>query len=170
MSNATVQWMDKLTLNEYMDKYKIKSRQTVYNQINAGTLKSEKIGWKLYILLSNDQNNLDDSSDSPINNTTDQKNNSKLNELENEIRHLKENNESLKKDKSYLEERLKETTYLQAQSQNIIAQLSGTVQQQKEKIELLTAATQEKEEQIKLLEAKTKPKSFLAHLKRIFKK
>ena len=42
--------------------------------------------------------------------------------------------------------------------------------QQKEKIELLTAATQEKEEQIKLLEAKTKPKSFLTHLKRIFKK
>lgn len=41
MSNATVQWMDKLTLNEYMDKYKIKSRQTVYNQINAAILKSE---------------------------------------------------------------------------------------------------------------------------------
>lgn len=34
---------------------------------------NRKIGWKLYILLSNDQNNLDDSSDSPINNTTDQK-------------------------------------------------------------------------------------------------
>lgn len=170
MSNPTDQWMDKLTLNEYMDKYKIKSRQTVYNQINAGTLKSEKIGWKLYIIPTNDQEKLDDSSDSPINNTTEQKNDNKINELESEIKHLKENNESLKKDKSYLEERLKETTYLQAQSQTIIAQLSGTVQQQKDKIELLNTTTQEKEEQIKLLEAKTKPKGFLTRLKRIFKK
>ncbi len=117
MSNANVQWMDKLTLNEYMDKYKIKSRQTVYNQINAGTLKSEKIGWKLYIIPSNDQEKLDDSLDSPTTDASDPKNNNKINELESEINHLKENNESLKKDKTFLEERLKEANYLQAQAQ-----------------------------------------------------
>lgn len=113
---------------------------------------------------------MDDSLDSPTTDASDPKNDNKINELETEIKHLRENNESLKKDKSYLEERLKETTFLQAQSQNIIAQLSGTVQQQKDKIELLTAATQEKEEQIKLLETKAKPKGFFNRLKRIFKK
>lgn len=124
----------------------------------------------MYIIPSSDQEKLDDSLDSPTTDASDPKNNNKINELESEINHLKENNESLKKDKTFLEERLKEANYLQAQAQNSITQLSGTVQQQKNQIELLTTATQEKEEQIKLLEAKAKPKGFLNRLKRIFKK
>ncbi len=44
----------KITVEEYMEANKIKSRQTVYNRVQSGQLKSEKIDNRLYIILDND--------------------------------------------------------------------------------------------------------------------
>lgn len=42
--------MTRMSITEYMEKYKIKSRQTVYNKIQNGEIKSEKEGNRVYIL------------------------------------------------------------------------------------------------------------------------
>lgn len=44
----------KITVEEYMEANKIKSRQTVYNRVQSGQLKSEKIDNRLYIILDNE--------------------------------------------------------------------------------------------------------------------
>lgn len=41
----------RLTVEEYMQANNIKSRQTVYNCVQSGQLKSEKIDNRLYIIL-----------------------------------------------------------------------------------------------------------------------
>ena len=44
----------RLTVEEYMQANNIKSRQTVYNRVQSGQLKSEKIDNRLYIILDNE--------------------------------------------------------------------------------------------------------------------
>jgi hypothetical protein len=44
----------RITVEEYMQTNKIKSRQTVYNRVQSGHLKSEKIDNRLYIILDNE--------------------------------------------------------------------------------------------------------------------
>ena len=44
----------KITVEEYMQANNIKSRQTVYNRVQSGHLKSEKIDNRLYIILDNE--------------------------------------------------------------------------------------------------------------------
>ena len=44
----------RITVEEYMQANNIKSRQTVYNRVQSGHLKSEKIDNRLYIILDNE--------------------------------------------------------------------------------------------------------------------
>jgi hypothetical protein len=46
--------LQKMTVEEYMQANNIKSRQTVYNRVQSGQLKSEKIDNRLYIILDNE--------------------------------------------------------------------------------------------------------------------
>ena len=41
----------KLTISEYMKKYGIKSKQTVYNKIKSGEIKKVKEGTRIFIVL-----------------------------------------------------------------------------------------------------------------------
>ena len=45
----------RLSIEEYMKVNKVKSRQTIYNRIQSGQLKSEKIDNRLYIILDNEK-------------------------------------------------------------------------------------------------------------------
>ena len=41
----------KLTISEYMKKYGIKSKQTVYNKIKSGEIKKVKEGTRIFIVV-----------------------------------------------------------------------------------------------------------------------
>ena len=49
----------KLTIKEYMEKYGIRSKQTVYNKIKAGEIKKVKEGTRIFIIIKDDKPGID---------------------------------------------------------------------------------------------------------------
>lgn len=82
----------KLTIGEYMEKHNIKSRQTVYNKIEAGEIQSEKDGNRVYIIDM-------DTVHSKIN---------ELDLLKEKIFFLEEQNKQLSKEKSEIQDEKRE--------------------------------------------------------------
>ena len=72
----------KLTIKEYMNKYRIKSKQTVYNKIKAGEIKKVKEGTRIFIVVKEEKPGID------------QEINSELQELLKEIKQDREQSEA----------------------------------------------------------------------------
>ena len=56
----------KLTIKEYMEKYGVKSKQTVYNKIKSGEIKKIKEGTRIFILVKDNKQNIDQETNSDI--------------------------------------------------------------------------------------------------------
>lgn len=116
----------KLTIKEYMEKYGIRSKQTVYNKIKSGEIKKIKVGTRIFILIDDKQN-------------TDQEINSDIHEFfknikqnkeqtEAYVKELKEQIKDLRKDKESLSERLREANILNLNNVEVIKNLTKTVE------------------------------------------
>lgn len=117
----------KLTIKEYMNKYGIKSKQTVYNKIKAGEIKKVKEGTRIFIVVKEEKPGID------------QEINSELQELLKEIKQdreqseayikeLKEQIKDLKADKDNLNERLREANILNLNNVEAIKSLTKTLE------------------------------------------
>ena len=116
----------KLTISEYMKKYGIKSKQTVYNKIKSGEIKKVKEGTRIFIVVK--------EKGEP-----DQEANQNIQELLKEIqtdrekteayvKELKEQIKDLKTDKDNLNERLREANILNLNNVEAIKSLTKTLE------------------------------------------
>lgn len=116
----------KLTIAEYMEKYGIKSKQTVYNKIKSGEIKKVKEGTRIFIVVKEERK-------------PDEEIEPNLQELLKEIQADKEKTESyiielkeqikdLKIDKDNLNERLREANILNLNNVEAIKSLTKTLE------------------------------------------
>lgn len=101
----------KLTIREYMEKYGIKSKQTVYNKIKSGEIKKVKVGTRMFILVKDNEPNKDQELHSDIQELLS---GMKRDEEQAEayIKELKEQIKDLRADRDNLNERLREANIL----------------------------------------------------------
>ena len=126
----------KLTIKEYMNKYGIKSKQTVYNKIKTGEIKKVKEGTRIFIVVKEEKPGID------------QEINSELQELLKEIKRDREQKDSyiielkvqikdLKTDKENLNDRLREANILNLNNVEAIKSLTKTLESKNEVIKQL---------------------------------
>lgn len=126
----------KLTIKEYMNKYGIKSKQTVYNKIKSGEIKKVKEGTRIFIVVKEEKPGID------------QEINSELQDLLKEIKQDREQKDSyiselkaqikdLKTDKENLNDRLREANILNLNNVEAIKSLTKTLESKNEAIKQL---------------------------------
>lgn len=126
----------KLTIKEYMEKYGIRSKQTVYNKIKAGEIKKIKEGTRIFILVKNDKPNADQETNSDIQELLKEIKEER-DQTNNYIKELKEQLKELKIDKENLNERLREANILNLNNVEAIKSLTKTLEVKNETIKQL---------------------------------
>ena len=96
----------KLTIAEYMEKYGIKSKQTVYNKIKSGEIKKVKEGTRIFIVVKEERK--PDQEIEPNHQELLKEIQANKEKTESYIKELKEQIKDLKIDKDNLNERLRE--------------------------------------------------------------
>ena len=142
----------RITVEEYMQTNKIKSRQTVYNRVQSGQLKSEKIDNRLYIILDNEikESVQEDWTAEIIKNTVLDK--------DRQIEELKKRIESAEEEKKKAEERAeKEKEILNKRLDTAESEKKELIERNREQNHLLMQAVKNAElltNQVKELEYK----------------
>ena len=126
----------KLTISEYMKKYGIKSKQTVYNKIKSGEIKKVKEGTRIFIVVK-EKGEPDQEANPNIQEIlkeiqTDRE------KTEGYIKELKEQIKDLKADKENLNERLREANILNLNNVEAIKSLTKTLELKNETAKELT--------------------------------
>ena len=126
----------KLTISEYMKKYGIKSKQTVYNKIKSGEIKKVKEGTRIFIVVK-EKGEPDQEANQNIQKLlkeiqTDRE------KTEAYIKELKEQIKDLKTDKDNLNERLREANILNLNNVEAIKSLTKTLELKNEAAKELT--------------------------------
>ena len=126
----------KLTISEYMKKYGIKSKQTVYNKIKSGEIKKVKEGTRIFIVVK-EKGEPDQEANPNIQEIlkeiqTDRE------KTEGYIKELKEQIKDLKADKDNLNERLREANILNLNNVEAIKSLTKTLELKNETAKELT--------------------------------
>ena len=117
----------KLTIKEYMEKYGVKSKQTVYNKIKSGEIKKVKEGTRIFILVKDNKQNIDQETNSDIQELLKGIKRDKE-QSEAYIKELKEQIKDLKADKDNLNERLREANILNLNNVEAIKSLTKTLE------------------------------------------
>ena len=144
--------LQKMTVEEYMQTNNIKSRQTVYNRVQSGQLKSEKIDNRLYIILDNEikESVQEDWTAEIIKNTVLDK--------DRQIEELKKRIESAEEEKKKAEERAeKEKEILNKRLDTAESEKKELIERNREQNHLLMQAAKNAElltNQVKELEYK----------------
>ena len=117
----------KLTIKEYMGKYGIKSKQTVYNKIKSGEIKKIKEGTRIFILVKDNEQSIDQETNSDIQELLKGIKQDKE-QSEAYIKELKEQIKDLKTDKDNLNERLREANILNLNNVEAIKNLTKNLE------------------------------------------
>ena len=117
----------KLTIKEYMEKYSIKSKQTVYNKIKSGEIKKVKEGTRIFILVKDNKPETDQELNSDIQELLKEVKRDKE-QSEAYIKELKEQIKDLKIDKDNLNERLREANILNLNNVEAIKNLTKNLE------------------------------------------
>ena len=125
-----------LTIKEYMEKYGVKSTQTIYNRIDKGTLNSyTKDGRRIIVV--EDEIDTEKGTDNQENEI-----------LKKEIEYLKKQSEDLKTDKEDLKKRLDEAEKKAEQSNHLLMAAQGNLKNLTNTIQQLEYKKQEVEKEL----------------------
>ena len=126
----------KLTISEYMKKYGIKSKQTVYNKIKSGEIKKVKEGTRIFIVVK-EKGEPDQEANPNIQEILKEIQTARE-KTEGYIKELKEQIKDLKADKENLNERLREANILNLNNVEAIKSLTKTLELKNETAKELT--------------------------------
>ncbi len=127
----------KLTIKEYMEKYGIRSKQTVYNKIKAGEIKKVKEGTRIFIIIKDDKPGIDKEINLDVQELLKEIKQERE-EKDSYINELKEQMKELKKDKDNLNERLREANILNLNNVEAIKNLTKNLELKNESTRELT--------------------------------
>ena len=127
----------KLTIAEYMEKYGIKSKQTVYNKIKSGEIKKVKEGTRIFIIIKDDKPGIDKEINLDVQELLKEIKQERE-EKDSYINELKEQMKELKKDKDNLNERLREANILNLNNVEAIKNLTKNLELKNESTRELT--------------------------------
>lgn len=127
----------KLTIKEYMEKYSIKSKQTVYNKIKSGEIKKVKEGTRIFIIIKDDKPGIDKEINLDVQELLKEIKQERE-EKDSYINELKEQMKELKKDKDNLNERLREANILNLNNVEAIKNLTKNLELKNESTRELT--------------------------------
>ena len=127
----------KLTIKEYMEKYGIPSKQTVYNKIKAGEIKKVKEGTRIFIIIKDDKPGIDKEINLDVQELLKEIKQERE-EKDSYINELKEQMKELKKDKDNLNERLREANILNLNNVEAIKNLTKNLELKNESTRELT--------------------------------
>lgn len=127
-----------LTIKEYMEKYGVKSKQTVYNRIEKGSIQSYTKDGKRYIIIEEKLDN-ENEENSPNYNLI----------LKKELEYAKKELDTLKGDKEDLRKRLDEAEKKADQSNHLLMVAQGNLKNLTQAVQKLEYEKQEKEKELK---------------------
>ena len=120
-----------------MEKYGIRSKQTVYNKIKAGEIKKVKEGTRIFIIIKDDKPGIDKEINLDVQELLKEIKQERE-EKDSYINELKEQMKELKKDKDNLNERLREANILNLNNVEAIKNLTKNLELKNESTRELT--------------------------------
>lgn len=120
-----------------MEKYSIKSKQTVYNKIKSGEIKKVKEGTRIFIIIKDDKPGIDKEINLDVQELLKEIKQERE-EKDSYINELKEQMKELKKDKDNLNERLREANILNLNNVEAIKNLTKNLELKNESTRELT--------------------------------